>query len=101
MKEICNPHGENFENCQIEELKNKSPLESAEVIADHFASVSQSYCPVDFSSLPCYLPSPPPPKVTEMDVLKKLKKLKATPSTQPLDLPFKLRKEYEYFLHYH
>ena len=53
---------------------------------------------MDPSQLPCYLPAPPPPKVTEMEILKRLKKLKNTKSTYPIDLPSKLRQEYEYFL---
>ena len=72
VKEICNPYQHNdVENCQIEELEGKSPLESSEIIAEHFAKVSQSYQPIDLSQLPSYLPSPKPPQVSEMDVYEK------------------------------
>ena len=71
---------------------------TAEQIAEHFSAISCSYLPVQLSSLPAYLPALPPPQVTEIQVFNKLNKLKHTRSTFPIDLPFKLRKEYGIFL---
>ena len=51
--------------------------------------------PVDRSKLPAYLPSLPPPQVEEYQVYEKLRRLKSTKSTLPIDLPNKLRKEVE------
>ena len=73
-------------------------FQAAEEIATFFAEVSNQYRPVDFSQLPAYLPSRHPPQVTEIDIFNKLKKLKNTQSTHPLDLPNKLRNEYVFFL---
>ena len=69
-------------------------IEAAELIDEHFASVSQEYLPIDTSLLPAFLPAPPPPVIDELQVYERLKKLKKTKSTQPIDLPFKLRKEF-------
>ena len=85
-------------NFNIEEIENLSDIQAAEKIADYFANVSNQYKPVDFCKLPAYLPSPQPPQVSEADVYLKLKKLKNTKSTHPLDLPNQLRQEYDIFL---
>ena len=45
-------------------------------------------------ALPSFLPALPPPKIDELDVFVRLTKLKKTKSTQPIDLPYKLRKEF-------
>ena len=83
---------------EIEELKDLNNFQAAEKIATFFAEISNQYDPVDFSKLPAYLPSNHPPQVTEMDIYQKLRKIKNTQSTHPLDLPNKLREEYIYFL---
>ena len=72
--------------------------ESAIKVAEHFASISNEYAPVDFSRLPCYLPAPPPPQVEDHEVHAKLSKLKKTRSTLPIDIPNKLRRECSAFL---
>ena len=71
VKKIINRPSENF---QIEELEGLSNTLAAEKIAEKFSEVSNSYKPVDFSKLPCYLPAPPPPQVTEYQIYEKLKK---------------------------
>ena len=43
MKEICGSEKRGSDEYQIQELYGKSTVESAEVIANHFAKVSQSY----------------------------------------------------------
>ena len=90
VKEICSSSQNNAE-IEIEALRGKSPKQGAECIAEYFSKVSQSYEPVNFSSLPSYLPALPPPQVTELEVWEKMKKLKNTLSTHPIDLPSKLR----------
>ena len=81
-------------DCDVEELRDLSPDAAAEQIADHFSAISCSYLPVQLGRLPSYLPAPPPPRVTEYDVYNKLKKMKNTRATFPIDLPFKLRQQY-------
>jgi hypothetical protein len=67
--------------------------ESAEAVGQSFAAVSLEQSPLDRSKLPSYLPSLPPPQVTEWDVLRKLQNLKNTRSTMNIDIENKLRKE--------
>ena len=82
----------------IDELRNLTASAAADKIADHFSAISCSYQPVQLDSLPAYLPAPLPPQVTELQVYQRLSKLKSTRSTFPIDLPQKLRKEYDIFL---
>ena len=63
---------------QIQELEGSTSGEAAEKIANHFAKISNLYKPVDISCLPCYLPAPPPPEVSEEEIFKRLQKLKNT-----------------------
>ena len=97
MHEICDPYHQKKGDFEIESIRNKSVSEQADLIAMHFAKISQTYEPVNFSKLPTYLPSQKPPQVTEIEVFQKLKKLKNTLSTHPIDLPQKLRREYSIF----
>ena len=78
---------------KVESLSALSNLQCAEKIAEHFAAISNEYSPVDNSQLPCYLPAPPPPQVEEYNVYLRLKRIKKTRSTLPLDIPDKLRQE--------
>ena len=77
----------------VESLSNFDNAECANKIAEHFASVSNEYSPVNNELLPCYLPALPPPQVTEHDVYLRLEKMKKTKSTLPIDIPEKLRRE--------
>ena len=58
-----------------------------------FSAVSQEFYPVDRTKLPAFLPSLPPPQVTEVQVYNKLITLKKTKSTLSMDIPDMLRKE--------
>ena len=78
---------------KIKSLEGLTDQQCADAIAQHFASVSNQYDPVDFEKLPAFLPSLPAPQVEEHEVYQKLKKLKNTKSTLPVDLPNKLRNE--------
>ena len=78
----------------VEQLDDLNEQESAEAIASHFASISNQYSPLNTHDLPCYLPALQPPQVDEYSVYKRMKKLKNTRSTFPLDIPNKLRKEF-------
>ena len=82
------------DDLKVEVLAGLSEEESAEQIAQHFAAISQEYHPLDTSALPSFLPALPPPKINELQVYEKLEKLKKTKSTQPIDLPYILRKEF-------
>ena len=83
----------NGQDIAVEELEGLSNQESAEVIAEHFAKVSNEYSPLNFKNLPCYLPAEKP-QVEEHEVHKRLQKLKNTRSTFEIDIPNKLRKEF-------
>ena len=78
---------------KIRTLEGRSDEECANAVAQHFASVSNLYEPIYLKKLPAFLPSLPSPQVEEHKVYEKLKKLKNTKSTLPVDLPNKLRNE--------
>ena len=78
----------------ISSLDGMSDKECAEAIGLEYAAISQAYSPADLASLPAYLPAQLPPQVEEREVFEKLRKLKKTKSTFPIDLPEKLRKEF-------
>jgi hypothetical protein len=84
----------NGQDIAVEELEGLSNQESAEVIAEHFAKISNEYSPLNFKNLPCYLPAERPSQVEEHDVCKRLQKLKNTRSTFEIDIPNKLGKEF-------
>ena len=79
---------------KVEILDGLSNQDGAEMIAQHFASIANEYSPLDTSQLPAYLPSLPPPQVTEYSVYKRLENLKKTKSTLSLDLPNEIRKAF-------
>ena len=60
-------------------------------IAEHYSKISNEYSPVDHDQLPCYLPAEQVPQVEEYIVYERLKSLKKTRSTLPIDIPDKLR----------
>ena len=74
--------------------EGKSDQECAQAIGESFSSISQAFSPVDLAALPPYLPAQLPPQVQELEVWEKLKNLKKTKSTFPLDLREKIRKEF-------
>ena len=78
---------------QVECLAGVENKEAAQMIAKHFAAVSNEYSPVDHTQLPAYLPALPPPVVEEYDVYQRLMKIKKTRSTLPIDIPDKVRQE--------
>ena len=78
---------------KIQCLDGLSDRESAEAVAQHFAAISNEYEPVDLTVLPAFLPALPPVQFEEYEVYKKLKQLKCTKGTLPIDIPGKLRKE--------
>lgn len=77
----------------VESLSDLTNKECADKIAQHFSAISNEYDPIDLSQLPSYLPAPPPPQVDEYEVYLRLKRLKKTKSTFPIDIPDKLRQE--------
>ena len=77
----------------VESLSELNNLQATQKIAEHFASISNEYSPIDNTQLPSYLPALPPPQVKEYDVYLRLKHLKKTKSTLPLDIPDKIRQE--------
>jgi hypothetical protein len=89
-----------LKNCQIDnkiefdEIQNLSSLDAANSVAAHFAKISQEYEPLDRCKLPSYLPSQRAPLISPYQVYSELKNMKKTKSTLPIDLPYKLRKEF-------
>ena len=76
----------------VECLKGLGDQDAAEQVAQHFSSISQEYEPLDTTKLPAYLPAQEVLQVDENDVAERILKLKNRKSTQPCDLPSKLRK---------
>ena len=68
----------------VECLKGMDNQQAAEEIAEHFSKISQEYSPLERDKL----------KVDENEVAERLFKLKCRKSTQPIDLPSKLRKQF-------
>ena len=66
---------------KVEVLQGLSNKQGAQKIAQHFASVSNEYSPLDNTQLPCYLPAQQLPQLEEYDVFVKLKNMKKTKST--------------------
>ena len=83
---------------KVECLKGLNNQQSAEIVAEHFSKISQEYSPLDTSKLPAYLPAEQVLQVGQTEVADRLFKLKCRKSTQPIDLPSKLRKEFPWEL---
>ena len=79
---------------QVEALQGLDNKQGAQKIAEHFAAVSNQYSPIDNTQLPSYQPVQELPKLEEYDVYLRLKGMKNTKSTLPIDIPDKLRKEF-------
>ena len=78
---------------QVQSLANMNNAQCAQKVAEHFASISQEYRPVDINQLPCYLPAQLPPILDELEVFTCLSRLRKTRSTLPIDIPDRLRQE--------
>ena len=77
---------------KVESLLEYDNRQCANKIAQHFAAIANEYSPIDLSQLPAYLPAPPPPQVDEYEVYLRIKRMKKTKPTLPIDIPCKLRK---------
>ena len=82
---------------QLPEHAGLSPAQSAELIAQHFSSISQEYAPLDVTSLPpnvnLFLQNSDQslaPKLSVTDVQSRISKAKKPNGTVPGDLPKKL-----------
>ena len=82
--------GETNVEC-LEGLTNK---QGAQLIANHFAAISNQYSPLDNKQLPCYLPAGPPQQLSEYEIYERLKKQKKTKTTLPIDIPYQIKKEF-------
>ena len=78
----------------VECLKGLEPEEAANRVASNFAGISQEYDPISLDKLPSFLPASEPPVLQEYEVYEELKKMKKTKSCLPIDLPYKIRKEF-------
>ena len=77
---------------KVECLQGFDNEQSAEKVAEHFSQISKEYSPLNTSELPAYLPAPEVLVVNQCDVEDRLFKLRNRKSTQPTDLPSKVRK---------
>ena len=93
MKKLGGVDSKVKENVQVESLEGLTDQEAVEPVASSFAAVSQSYKPIDTSQLPSYLPAGRPEEVTLSHVFEKLKTVRKTRSTLPIDLPDQVRIE--------
>ena len=75
----------------VESLQHLTNKQCSQKIAEHYSKISNEYSPVDHDQLPCYLPAEQVPQVEEYIVYERLKSLKKTRSTLPIDIPDKLR----------
>ena len=78
----------------VECLQGLTNKQGAQLIAEHFASVSNQYSPLDNKQLPCYLPDEAPQQLSEHDVYERIKKQKKTKTTLPIDIPYQLKTEF-------
>ena len=62
----------NSQNIIVEELEGLSNQQSSNVIAQHFAEVSNEYQPLNVNDLPCYLPAEKPPQMNDFEVYEKI-----------------------------
>ena len=79
---------------KVQCLAGLEDKEAADTIAQHFSRISQEYAPLDHAKLPAYLPAHDVLQVEESQVAEHIFKLKNRRSTQPCDIPSKLRKLY-------
>ena len=83
-------------NCEvnhIEELSGKDDVDQREIIANHYAKISQEYEPVKNEDFKDFLEkhgSANPPNVGPFKVFKTIKKMNKKAATVPGDLPIKL-----------
>ena len=84
-----------FDDIKIESLRHFNNKECCEMIAEHVARISNEYSPINLSHLPAYLPAPPAPQVSEYDVYLhlRIKRIRKSKSTLPIDIPDRLRQE--------
>ena len=61
---------------RVESLSELSNKESSQKIADHFASISNEFLPINSETLPAFLPAQMPPQVEEYQVYSRLLKMK-------------------------
>ena len=81
------------------QVENLSVKQCAERIANHFASISQEYKPLDLNLLPDRVKSKLatksiPPLISEHECYEKIVKAKKSQSSVPGDLPAKIVKEF-------
>ena len=74
----------------------KSSLDTAHELNCHFARICNELPSLDLCALPSYLPALPPPIIARQEVYNKLRKLNATKSGHPTDVPIRLLKEFAY-----
>ena len=64
---------------QVQCLENMSNKRCADVIAEHFSTISNEYSPINLQNLPCYLPALPAPVIDEYQVYTRIIRFKKMP----------------------
>ena len=94
--DCADDHGFSLPNHQARNFSNK---QAAEEIADHFASISKEYPPLNLNSLPERVKQnlakeTEPPIISEYKCYQKIKAAKKPQSSVPGDLPSQIIKEF-------
>ena len=88
LRKLTNFGSDSSEKIVVDEIKNLSKAEQAEVIADKFAEVSCEYDPLDMSKVEVpRFNKEDIPKFTEQEVLEVLQSLDTSKSTRCSDIP--------------
>ena len=82
----------------ILDFLSKDPVELADIINKHFASVCNQMPILDLANLQAYCPNLPPPEILPSEVGKSLKNIKTRKATHPNDIPSKIVKEFAFEL---
>ena len=82
-----------YSTASIQELLGKSDFEQREIIADHYAKISNRYEPVEEAQFYDFLAQhkdDKPPNIGPFKIIKAIKKMNKNAATLPNDLPMKL-----------
>ena len=95
VKRMSGQDTKNVSDALIEELSGLDDEEQAESIADHYASISNHYKPVQKNDFEEFLKNvPPPPNIGPFKVLKTIRKMRKNVATVKGDFPMKIISEF-------
>ena len=97
IKRMSGKDIKNAENILIPELEGKSDRTQAEIIADHYSEISNSYKPLrkeEFQEFLVQNCNSPPPTVEVDTIVKKIRKMNKKAATLEGDIPIKIIAEF-------